>query len=273
MTHVPAKTTSQSLPAFAAPRAFGRIVPLLVWLLIWQAVVKSGLVRQEFLPSVDMVAVALWGLFTTNELWVNLFASIYRAAVGLVMGCSIGVVAGLIMATSPIGSRILWPFVTATYSLPKTSLVPLFILWFGIGDVTSILTVALSCLLPVVLNTFHGVKAIPQVTIWSAQAMGTPKHRMLWSIMLPASSMSILTGVRIALGFSFVLTISAEMIASKIGIGKMIYLYGENGSYPYMFAAISMVVVVAFVADRALVRIIRQVTRWHDSAYSHGEFV
>ena len=96
--------------------------------------------------------------------------------------------------------------------------------------------------------------------------MGTPPGTLLWRIMIPAALPLILTGVRIALGFSFVLTVSAEMIASTDGIGKLIFMYGENGSYSYMFGAIGVVVAVAYAADRGLLALTRALLRWHEFA-------
>ena len=109
--------------------------------------------------------------------------------------------------------------------------------------------------------------------VWSARAMGTPHYQILWRVLLPGSLLSILTGVRIALGFCFVLTISAEMIAARTGIGKLIFLYGENGAYAHMFGGLLAVVIVAYVADRILLAAMHYFLRWHDSlhaAHSHG---
>ena len=103
--------------------------------------------------------------------------------------------------------------------------------------------------------------------------MGTPQHKILWRILLPGSLLSILTGVRIALGFCFVLTISAEMIAARTGIGKLIFLYGESGAYAHMFGGLLAVVIVAYVADRVLLAGMRHFLRWDDSihaAHSHA---
>ena len=103
--------------------------------------------------------------------------------------------------------------------------------------------------------------------------MGTPPYKILWRILLPGALLSILTGVRIALGFCFVLTISAEMIAARSGIGKLIFLYGENGAYAHMFGGLLAVVIVAYVADRGLLAGMRHFLRWHDSihaAHSHA---
>ena len=98
--------------------------------------------------------------------------------------------------------------------------------------------------------------------------MGTPRYTILWRILLPGALLPILTGVRIALGFCFVLTISAEMIAAKTGIGKLIFLYGENGAYAYMFAGLLAVVIVAYAADRVLLACMRYFLRWHDSIHA-----
>jgi len=252
----------------AIARRWGSIVAVLV---AWELAVVSGAVDPNFLPAVHTIAAALWELATAGEIWTNLLVSTYRALVGLVIGSACGVAVGLMMATSRGANGFFGPLVAMTYSLPKASLVPLFILWFGIGDTTNMLTVFLATLLPVVVSTYHGVKAVPQVLVWSAQAMGTSRGEILRRILIPASLLSILTGMRIALGFSWVLTISAEMIASKTGIGKLIFLYGENGAYAHMFAGILAIVAVAYAADRAMVWLMHAALHWHDAAPAAGE--
>jgi NitT/TauT family transport system permease protein len=93
---------------------------------------------------------------------------------------------------------------------------------------------------------------------------------MLTLVFLRHALPDIFTGLRLALGFSFVLAISAEMIASTSGIGKLIFMYGENGAYSYMFAAITCIVLVAFLADRAMLIVTGYFLRWHDSAMTEG---
>ena len=100
--------------------------------------------------------------------------------------------------------------------------------------------------------------------VWSAQGLGTPPPLLFWRVILPAALPSIATGVRIALGFSYVLTVSAEMIASTSGIGKLIFMYGENGVYSYMFAAILSLLIVSFAVDHLYQVVVRNVLAWHD---------
>jgi ABC-type nitrate/sulfonate/bicarbonate transport system permease component len=245
-----------------------RLLPVVIALALWEAVVDLGLVNREFLPSFSETLAALWHMTQTGEIGFNLFVSLYRALVGLAIGSLLGIGIGLLMATSARADRFFGPLVATTYSLPKASLVPLFILWFGIGDVTDIITVVLACLLPVIVSTYHGVKAVPPILVWSARAMGTPQRALLWRVLFPASLGSILTGIRIALSFCFVLTISAEMIAAKSGIGKLIFIYGENGAYAFMFGGLMAVVVAAYAADRTLVAAMHHLLRWDDSVHS-----
>src|SRR4029078_12840124 len=93
----------------------------------------------------------------------------------------------------------------------------------------------------------------PNFLVWRAQALGTGERELWPRIFIRNALPDIFTGLRIALGFSFVLAISPEMFASTNGIGKLIFMYGENGTYDYMFAAIACMVIVAFLADRTLV--------------------
>jgi NitT/TauT family transport system permease protein len=263
-----ARTWSWTGPGSPALRTAWRYLPVAIFLLVWQLVVELDLVDRAFLPSVGATVTALWEMTRNGEIAVNLLVSIYRALAGLAIGSIIGVAVGLAMATSRRADEFFGPLVATTYSLPKSSLIPLFILWFGIGDVSNILSVVLACLLPVIVSTYHGVKSVPAVLVWSARAMGTPHRLILWRILLPSASLSIFTGVRIALGFCFVVTISAEMIAAKTGIGKLIFLYGENGAYAYMFGGLLALVIVAYAADRALLAAMGYFLRWHDSIHA-----
>jgi len=247
-----------------------RLAPLGILLLVWQGLSAAGLVNPEFLPSPVMIARALADLLGGGEIGINLLITLFRAFTGLALGGGVGVWIGLMMARSEKFRAYASPLVGGTYSLPKSALIPLFALWFGIGSTTAICAVVLACLLPVVVNTYHGVVTTPKVLAWSAEALGTSRRQLLSLIYLRHALPDIFTGLRIALGFSFVLAISSEMIASTSGIGKLVFMYGENGAYAYMFAAIACIVLVAFVCDRAMMAMTAYCLRWHESAAPAG---
>jgi ABC-type nitrate/sulfonate/bicarbonate transport system permease component len=255
-----------SYPNSAIFRAAWRITPLVFFVSLWQVASWAELLNPAFVPTPGGIAAALLDLLTGGEIVKNLLITLFRSFTGLALGAVAGVWLGLMMARSPVFNAYVGPIVGGTYSLPKSALIPLFALWFGIGSTTAICAVFLACLLPMVVNTAHGVRTTPQVLIWSAEALGTRARSMPGRVYLRNALPDIFTGLRIALGFSFVLAISSEMIASTTGVGKLIFMYGENGTYDYMFAAIVCIVIVAFIADRALLAMTRRALRWHQSA-------
>ncbi len=255
-----ARTTDR----FLASR-WSSLVPIFGFVLAWQAAGTFGLVNVAFLPSPILTVRALGDLAWSASFWIDIGTTIARALAGLALGALAGVPMGAAMALSPAARGFFDPIIKSTYSLPKTALVPLLILWFGIGSTSNIFAVALSTVLPLVIYTYHGVSDAPRILVWSAQAMGTKRRDMLRCVFLPAAAPGIFTGLRIGLGFSLVIAIAAEMIAAKVGVGKLIFLYGENGAYDYMFAGVAAVVLIAGLADYALVSATRAALRWQDT--------
>jgi len=257
-------------PAQFVTAVASRTGPILIFMGAWQAFTMFGLTDPAFLPGLGAIGSALLDLVSGRDLFINLGMSLLTGMSGLVLGIVIGVPLGMLMALSKLADGFFGPLVKATYSLPKSALIPLFVLWFGIGGMTNILAVALTALLPIVIYTYHGVHSVPHIFVWSAKSLGTPNWKMLVRILLPASSHAILTGIRIALGFSFIITIAAEMIVSNYGIGKLMFQYGDSGAYNYMFAAIAAVVLVAYLADVSLMAITNYLLRWQDPVEKHG---
>jgi len=243
---------------------FSQILPFALFLMAWQGVAKSGLIDPTFLPSVGAVASALVDLGANKSFYTELAVTFGRSLGGLALGAAVGIPIGAGMAVSPAINGFFGPLVKATYSLPKTALIPLLILWLGIGSASNMVAVMFSTLLPFVVYTYHGIAGVPQILVWSARAMGVNERRLLWKVLLPASQHAILTGLRIALGFSFVIAIAAEMIAAHTGIGKLMFIYGESGSYDYVFAAVTAIMILAYIADRITVEVSNHLMRWDD---------
>ncbi|MGE0797377.1 MAG: ABC transporter permease [Lautropia sp.] len=226
------------------------VAPLLI-LIAWQALCTTAIVNTQFLPSPAQIASAFWELSHDPTTWRSLWVTTLRALAGLALGVLAGVPLGVGMATSRLVDHLAGPLVAMTYSLPKVAVFPLFVLWLGVGHATAILSVFLACLLPIIVHTFQGVREVPRVLLWSSRAMGDSALRRLLKVQLPGSAVQICAGVRVALGFAWVVAISTEMIAAKEGIGKSVFVYGESGAYAFMFAGIFAILFVAFAIDRA----------------------
>lgn len=254
-----------SRPFDRAVSAASGVIPVLFVLGIWEAIPRLGLLDPTFLPSIGKIAAALWSLMQDASFFVDIGTTVLRALCGLLLGSAVGITIGTLMAVSSPIETFFNPLVKATYSLPKTSLIPLLILWFGIGTTTATVAVMLATLLPMIVYSYHGVQGAPRILIWSARAMGTSRFDMLRRILLPSALHPILTAFRLALGFSFVIAIASEMIASKSGVGRLIFMYGENGVYDYLFASVAGVVLVAFLLDGAVGALTRRLLHWQDS--------
>jgi ABC-type nitrate/sulfonate/bicarbonate transport system permease component len=244
--------------------------PFLICLALWQAITMMHFTDPAYLPGVGAVAEAFYDLAKERTIFRELGYSLFTAFTGLLLGVCIGVPLGAAMALSRGADGFFGPLVKATYSLPKSALIPLFVLWFGVGGLTNILATTLTTLLPIVIYTYHGVHGVPRLFLWSAAAFGTPRWKTLTRIILPAALPAIFTGIRIALGFAFIVTIAAEMIVSNHGIGKLMFFFGDSGSYNYMFAAVITIVVAAYLADRAFVIFTDHILRWQEPAERHA---
>ncbi|MGC7402935.1 ABC transporter permease [Pandoraea pneumonica] len=236
---------------------------------VWHATTRWHWLPEGFVPPLADVWRAAAHLARTGELWDNLAATLRASFWGLASGLLIGVPTGLLMATSNRFERIVAPVVRSTYALPKTTLIPLLVLWFGVGGMTNIVVIAVTTTLPLIVYTLRGAQEVPRVLLWSARSLGTSRGGLLWRVVLPGAMPQILTGVRVAFGFTLLVAISCEMIVANQGIGKLISQYGDQGSYDYLFAALLATTVIAYLADLALRNVSQFWLRWHEATQHH----
>jgi NitT/TauT family transport system permease protein len=244
--------------------ALNRTIPLLLVLAAWEAVTRLGLVSTALLPTFTDVLRALGGLIRDGDLWTNMVASLPRSLGGFVAAVVIGTVLGGAMALSRPFRTVVNPLVQVFYPLPKSALIPLLLVWFGLGDMSKAVLVFLGCLLPVILSTYNGVAGVDHVLVWSARSMGASRAAIIRDVMLPAASPQILTGMRTAIAFMFLLMVSSELVIATNGLGFLIGSLGDSGAYPAMFAVILTVTALGFVADRGFQMISAHLLRWRE---------
>jgi NitT/TauT family transport system permease protein len=237
-------------------------VPVVVVFALWEACSQASLIDPSVFPSLSSVLVAFARLLTANNLLKHAGISMFRQMSGFLLAGSIGVIAGMLIATSAWARFAIEPVIRLVYPLPKSALIPLFILWLGIGDASKIGAVFLGALLPVVLSTYNSARGVNTALIWSAWSLGTPRLLIPWKVVLPAAMPEILSGLRISLALSFTLLVSAEFLISQEGLGYLISQLGENGDFPGMFAAVLAVTLIGVAADRTFLAIRNRVLRW-----------
>jgi ABC-type nitrate/sulfonate/bicarbonate transport system permease component len=247
--------------------AFSRLLPLALLLAVWQIASATGVLPPAVLPSLFAVARALATLIVSGEIFPHTLASLARAGTGLLLAVSVGIALGIAMARIRAVRLACEPILLLIYPVPKPALIPLFMIWLGIGDFSKIAVIALGCLLPVVTATYNGARSVDPVLLWSARARGTSERRLLWRVVLPAIVPQIAAGVRTAIAISIIVLVSSEFISSQEGLGYLISSYGGVGADDAMLAVVVYLAAIGYLLDRLYMLCLRRFMAWH--AFAH----
>jgi NitT/TauT family transport system permease protein len=239
-----------------------RYSPLLILAIIWEILPRAGIVSPAALPPMTLIVRDGMDLFSDGSIFLHAGASLFRAFSGFLLAVVFGVTAGVLIAFYKPVRIVLNPIVEIFYPMPKSALIPIMIIWLGIGSVSKIMLIFLGCMPPIVLSAFNGARGVDRVYAWSARSLGASDRAVLWDVMIPGAMPQILAGIRTALALCFMLLVGAELIISTEGLGYLIGILGSNGVYPKMFAVIFLVVGIGFLADRVYLAISDRVLAW-----------
>jgi NitT/TauT family transport system permease protein len=240
-----------------------RYAPLLLLALTWEAATQMHLVSQYALPTLSGVIVS-WLHLLQDDLAYHTSLSLMRGAAGLGAAVVIGTAAGVLMAAYRPVRLLVRPFIQLFYPLPKSALIPLTIIWLGLGDVSKITLIFVGSLLPVVVSSFNAARGVDHLLVWSARSVGAKDREILWEIVIPAALPEILNGYRVALSLCFILIVAGELIIANNGIGFLISFLGEGGDYKGMFAGVLTISLIGFAADRLYVMAMRRILIWRE---------
>lgn len=240
-----------------------RYAPLLLLALAWEAATRAHLISQYALPTLSGVIVS-WLHLMEDDLLYHTSLSIMRGAAGLCAAVVLGTAAGVLMAWYRPVRLLVRPFIQLFYPLPKSALIPLTIIWLGLGDVSKITLIFVGSLLPVVVSSFNAARGVDHLLVWSARSVGAKDREILWEIVIPAALPEILNGYRVALSLCFILVVAGELIIANNGIGFLISFLGEGGDYKGMFAGVLTISLIGFAADRLYVMAMRRILIWRE---------
>jgi ABC-type nitrate/sulfonate/bicarbonate transport system permease component len=238
-----------------------RFTPVLILALLWEAASRLGLISEFALPALSSVIVSFFHLMA-DDLWFHTGRSIIRGGIGFAAAVFVGVLAGVLMVWYMPVRMLVHPIMRTFYPMPKSALIPLAIMWIGLGDSSKITLIFIGCLLPIVMSAYNAARGVDTVMLWSARSLGASERDVLWEIVIPAALPEILSGIRISLALSFILMVSGEMIISNDGIGFLIDMLGGGGDYSGMFAGVITISAVGFAADRSYVALTKRLLAW-----------
>jgi sulfonate transport system permease protein len=199
-----------------------RYLSPLVLVLVWQGASLAGLISPRELASPAQILVTAWGLLVSGELPWHLLVSLGRVAAGLAIGLSIGAGLALVAGLSRLGEDVVDAPVQMLRTLPFLALVPLFILWFGIGETPKIALVALGTAFPIYLNLFAGIRGVEPRLAEMGRVFGLDRRGLIRHVILPGALPSALVGLRYSLGTAWLSLVVAEQVNARAGIGYLI---------------------------------------------------
>ncbi len=209
------------------PNALHSWIAFAIVIALWQVAISRRWIDPVFLPSPVAICEALWSLARSGDLWVHLSTSLMRIGSGWVIGTGLGLVVGVAMGLSSVSRAVGMPMVSAIYPIPKIALLPLFILWLGIGEAPKVVTIASGVFFPTIIATFAGIDSVPRNLIRMAQSFNVPMSGIIWKIILPSALPGILAGFRISMATALLLVVTAEMIGAQFGIGAFLLTAGN----------------------------------------------
>lgn len=243
-------------------RILGSWYSLLLFLVGWEGLARSGLLPPLFLSPPTLVARRFVQLLISGTLPYHIGQSMFRASVGLAISILVGIGLGLLMARSEPVRSFFEPIISVGFPAPKIALFPTFIVLAGLGHLPKIIIVFLACLFPMVITTFNGARAVERSCIWSALSMGSSPRQLFWKVILPASLPYIFSGLRIAVFVSLIGVVVAEMVASGEGLGHFLIYSERTLEAVDMFVALVTIALIGVLLDNLVLLARRTLLHW-----------
>jgi sulfonate transport system permease protein len=248
-------------------RGWVRLISPLAVLVLWQVLSSTGVVPEQKVPSLVTLGRTAVDLVTTNSpaygtLQGALLVSLERVAIGFGIGGAVGILIALVSGLSRAGEVAVDPLMQMLRTLPLFGLIPVFIVWFGIGEPPKIVLIALASAIPLYLNTFAGIRNVDGKLAEVGRVLGLRRRQMIWHIVIPGALPQLLVGLRLSLGAAWLALVVAEQINAKGGLG---YIINQGESFlqqNVIFVALFVYLVLGLITDWIVRLIERRALAW-----------
>ncbi|GIX48330.1 MAG: taurine ABC transporter permease [Candidatus Tectimicrobiota bacterium] len=230
---------------------------------LWEGVCRARLVDPFLLPALSEVLRRGAGELWSGELVAFTALTLYRTLAAFVLAGAIGIAIGVSMSLS---APLRWfgePVVSFAFPIPKIALMPIFVLWFGVFDLSKIVMTTVAAVVTVISATHLGTRHIDKYLLWSAQSLGTHRRALFWKIVIPAALPAILTGLQIALPMCLIVSIVTEMITGGRGLGGYMIYASRFAESDKVFLGIFLTALIGYVLTEGLAMARRRLLAWH----------
>lgn len=242
----------------------GLILPAVI-IAAWQLIGMLGYVSPTISPTPGAILLSFAELIRTGELWGHMEISIGRAAIGFLLGGGLGLLLGIIVGFSNKSEQVMDPSLQMLRTVPHLAVAPLFILWFGFGELSKILLIAKGAFFPIYVNAFLGIRGVDAKLFDVARVLEFSRFKLVTKLILPAAMPNILLGIRLSLGVAWLGLVVAELMGSSEGIGYMIMDARQFSNTEIVFVGIIIFAVIGKLTD-SLVRLLEtKLLKWRDN--------
>jgi len=234
-------------------------------LALWEAAAR--IFDLNGLPPASDALRELPAILGDREALLNIAASLRRMLTGFVLALLISLPLGLAMARSPRIAAVFNPLLMIIYPVPKAALMPIIMLWLGIGDASKTIVIGLGVSLPVIYHSYQGARGVEEKLIWSAAAMGMRPPARLMRIVLPAALPQIFVGIRTGLVLALITMVTSEMIARQAGVGSILFNALDMAQYASVYAIIVIIGALGFVLDLLFEQLRARLVAWAEPSH------
>lgn len=241
-----------------------RLVAVLGFLVVWEAISLSGVVPSEYFPGVAQIGEALWQLLLSGELIHAEWLTLSRAMFGLLLSTALGAGLALLGTRLAVVRHALAPLVDIFQALPPAALVPLMIFVLGFGTPFFLFIICFSAIWPVYLAAIRALTSTEPIQVHSGSSLGYSKIEILWAIKVPAAMPEIFTGIRISAGICLIATVASEMLAGRNGIGYLLFDTAFSLRVNETFAVLAVAAMDGILINWLVVVARRLLIPWHE---------
>lgn len=249
-------------PAGGRRRALGSAAVVVGLLAAWEIAVRAGILPSFYFPPPTGVVRGLGGLLRSGLLVEHGSATLYRVVVGLLLGGALGLLMGVAMGRSTPFRRLADPVVGALYPTPKLAILPLVMVFLGIGEASKLFIVSMAAFFPMLISALSGVRQIPAIYFEVASNYGTGRLKLLKRVILPASLPAVLAGLRIALNSVIHVTIAVEIVSAVRGLGALVWLSWEILRIEQLYATLLVIALLGILSTSGIDLLTRRLIPW-----------
>lgn len=238
------------------------LVSVIIFLSIWQFMGQFDSLMSKYMSSPTATLGAGWVMLFDTSFWQDISVSLQEFGLGFLLAVVVGLIFGLGMGVNKRFCYLLEPLIMAMNATPRMALIPIILLWFGIGLASKIVVVFLGAVIPIMINTMVGIQSVDSVLLRAAESFGAKKRDVYFKILFPGSVPSIMAGIKLGLGRGLLGMIIAEMYVSVSGVGNAIMIYGQAIRVNELIFMIALVSFFGFSLVSAVGKLEKRLCHW-----------